>query len=185
MNTSDRSTVNAITKLIFVEDEPAQADLIIIPGTMRSHLAEKAAELYSQGYAKRILCTGGVNSKLNMNECEFAANILLKSGVNQDDILLESESTNTKENAHNALILLKQNKLDHSRIILISKPYHARRLLMTFKKSFTNSILYVIPVEDDRQITKNNWFETSDKKEIVMNELRKIAEYYLKGDISF
>lgn len=178
------STVQAITDFIFVEDQPQKVDLIIIPGTSDCQLADKAAELYRQGWTGKVLCTGGFNDKLNMIESEWAANILREDGMPSADILQESSSTNTKENAVNALALLEQGSWEFGRIILVSKPYHARRLLMVFRKVFLGSSLLVIPVEDDRQINRDNWHADPEKAAKVMEEVGKISEYYSKGDLT-
>ncbi|OGB75379.1 hypothetical protein A2810_02960 [candidate division Kazan bacterium RIFCSPHIGHO2_01_FULL_49_10] len=178
------SAVRAITDFIFVDDQPQKVDLIIIPGTSHRQLADKAAELYRQGWASKVLCTGGFNDKLNMVESAWAANILCEGGVSLADILQESNSTNTKENAITALALLEQGIWEFGRIILVSKPYHARRLLMTFRKVFSGASLLVVPVEDDRQITRDNWHADPKKTAKVMEEMGKISEYYAKGDLA-
>lgn len=70
------------------------------------------------------------------------------------------------------------------RILIIGVGYHARRLLMVFRKVFLSSSLLVVPVEDNRQINRDNWYTTPEKIAKVMEELGKISEYYLKGDLA-
>ncbi|MBR5116008.1 MAG: YdcF family protein, partial [Lachnospiraceae bacterium] len=47
-----------IADFIFLEDEPEQADLILVCGSARIEPAKRAAKLYHAGYAGRILPTG-------------------------------------------------------------------------------------------------------------------------------
>lgn len=56
--------IQGITHFIFLQDEPQPCDLILIPGTSKSAITEKAAELYHQGFAPRILPSGGFSSSL-------------------------------------------------------------------------------------------------------------------------
>ncbi|MGB9706656.1 MAG: YdcF family protein [Microgenomates group bacterium] len=178
------NTVKAITKFIFVEDKPQKADLIIVPGSSHPQLPQKAVSLYKEGFAPKILFTGGFNSKIRENECNFGKKIALKRGVPGKDIFCEKKSSNTKENALEAAKIVEKHKLPSRKIILISKPYHARRLKMTFAKFFPRSKLLIIPVKDKRKITSKNWWKSKEKIAKVMEEVQKIGEYYLKGDLS-
>lgn len=183
-NTMTDDTIQLITEFIFVENAPQKSDLIIIPGVSHRQLVDKAVELYKGDWAKKVLCAGGFSQKLNMAESAWAANILRESGVPVTDVLQESSSTNTKENAISALRLLERGDQRFGKIILISKPYHARRLLMTFRKVFVNTEILVVPVEDNRQINRDNWHTDPEKVAKVMEEVGKISEYYLKGDLA-
>ena len=46
------------TEFIFVNDQPQEADVIFIPGNGWPQMAERAAELYREGYAPRLLPSG-------------------------------------------------------------------------------------------------------------------------------
>lgn len=177
-------TVKAITAFIFEENRPLKSDLIIVPGSSHYQLAKKAAQLYLKGLAPEIILTGGFNLRLNQAECDFGRAILLKHGVSDKTILCEKFSSNSKENAQEAYKLAKKHSLKYRRILLVCKPYHARRLKMTFAKVFTKSRLLVIPVRDERNITKYNWWKSNEKRDKIMEELGKISEYFLKGDLS-
>ncbi len=50
--------LTAITDFIFVEDEPAPADVILVCGSARTEPARRAAALYRQGFSARVLPTG-------------------------------------------------------------------------------------------------------------------------------
>ena len=45
-------------EFIFVENEPEKADIIFVPGNGYPHMAERAAELYRNGYAPYVLPSG-------------------------------------------------------------------------------------------------------------------------------
>ncbi len=177
--------IKAITNLIFVEDKLQKADIIIVPGSSQPYFPQKASELYLKGYSKIIIFTGHFNPKINSTECDYGKNIALKAGIPKTDIFCESKSTNSKENAIEARILIRKFNLKSKRIILVSKPYHSRRLQMTFKKVFPDSKLIIIPVEDNRKINRKSWWKDREKINKVMEEAGKISEYYIKGDLTF
>lgn len=177
--------IKAITDLIFLSDKISKSDIIIVPGTFRIDLVKKALELYNQRYAPYIFTTGGVKNEEGFTESEFQKQYLLENGVPSNCIFNESKSTNTKENAIYAKEELEKHKLSYRKIILVSKTYHARRLQMTFLPNFQDSEILVAPVVDDRNITKDNWYNDKEKTDKVMEEVEKIGEYFLKGDLKF
>lgn len=176
-------TKTAITNFIFVDDEIVQADVIILPGSSHKQLVDRAIELYKQEKAPLLLFTGGFSEKLGKPESEWAKEIAINMGIPESSILIESKSTNTKENAIEALSLLKKRKIKFEKVILVAKTYHSRRLLMSFSKVFTDNQLMVSPVVENREITKENWTANTEKIATVMEEVGKISEYYLKGDL--
>lgn len=181
---SGLKTIKAITEFIFEENKPRKSDLIIVPGSSHYQLPQKACELYLKGLTDKVIFTGGFNPKINMAECDFGKEIALRLGVSRKDIFCEKVSSNTKENAREASKLIKKHHINHKRILLVCKPYHARRLIMTFAKVFPKSRLLMIPVKDERNITKINWWKAKKKIDEVMEEMGKISEYFFKGDLS-
>ena len=47
-----------ITDFIFIDQEPQKADIIFIPGNGFPNPSERAAELYREGFAKKLLPSG-------------------------------------------------------------------------------------------------------------------------------
>ena len=46
--------IRAVTEFIFVEDQPEQADVILIPGSRKISHSLRAAELYKARYAPYV-----------------------------------------------------------------------------------------------------------------------------------
>lgn len=178
------NTIKTLTQFIFVADRPAKADLLVVPGSSQLNLLKKAVKLYKHGFVKKILFTGGFNQKINQNEADFGLNYALRGGIPNRNISTETSSSNTKENAVEAAKLIKKGHLKHSTIMLLCKPYHSRRLKMTFSSIFPKAKVIIVPVEDDRKITRLNWWKDKNKTQKVMEEVKKIGEYYMKGDLS-
>ena len=84
-------------------NEPLEkADCIVGFGNFNTDIARRAAELYHQGLAPKILFTGGLgrNTEGLLPEPEAVrfAKVAMACGVPAEDILIEDKSANTKEN---------------------------------------------------------------------------------------
>ena len=114
-------------------NEPLEkADCIVGFGNFNTDIARRAAELYHEGFAPKVLFTGGLGRNteglLPEPEAVCFAKVAMKCGVPQDDIILEPDSTNTKEN-----ILFTRNRLEtlglpHGRILGVHQPFMERRI---------------------------------------------------------
>ena len=58
-----RMYLDGITSFIFQEDQPEKADIIFVPGGNYPEAAERAAQLYLEGYAP-LICPSGKYSRL-------------------------------------------------------------------------------------------------------------------------
>ena len=111
---------------------PEKADVIVGFGNFNTDIARRAAELYHQGFAPKILFTGGLgrNTEGLLPEPEAVrfARVAMACGVPEADIILEDKSTNTKEN-----ILFTREKLEalgipHGHILGVHQPFMERRI---------------------------------------------------------
>lgn len=92
--------------------------------------------LYKAGKIKKILISGADNSwkmKMKLDDGHQAARLLAGWGVNPEDIMLEEFSRNTRQNAVNSAVVLKQ-KFPGGRYLLITSSFHLRRAVACFKK---------------------------------------------------
>jgi uncharacterized SAM-binding protein YcdF (DUF218 family) len=96
----------------------------------------QALQLYHDGHIRKILLTGGsgfVNFQ-EWKESGLIADILMKSGVPAEDILLENNSRNTYENAVYSADILKKGNYG-SDYLLITSASHMRRSMACFEKA--------------------------------------------------
>jgi uncharacterized SAM-binding protein YcdF (DUF218 family) len=115
-----------------------KTDCILVLGSHDLRVAERAAQLFLEGWAPMIIFSGGLGNftKEMWTETEadqFAA-IAVSMGVPKESILVENKSTNTGENILFTQQLLAQKNLDPQSFILVQKPYMERRSYATFKK---------------------------------------------------
>lgn len=111
---------------------PEKADCIVGFGNFNTNIARRAAELYCQGYAPKVLFTGGLGRNtaglLPEPEAVRFARVAMECGVPEADILLETESTNTAENILFTRRLLEQTNLPHGHILGVHQPFMERRI---------------------------------------------------------
>jgi len=92
-------------------------------------------ELYHQGKIRKILLTGGSGSILHPNDKEaiFLRDFLIKLNIPEEDIIVEDNSNNTRENA-----VLSKEILDkyypNGKYLMITSAFHMRRALGCFNK---------------------------------------------------
>ena len=116
-----------------MHQQPRQADCIVGFGNFNTNIARRAAELYHQGYAPRILFTGGLgrNTEGMLPEPEAVrfAKTAMDCGVPREAILLEDRSRNTKENIEFTRDLLEAQGVPHGHILGVHQPFMERRIV--------------------------------------------------------
>ena len=103
-----------------------------------------AIELYNLGKIEKIIISGGNGELINngMKEAEWSKEFLINMGVKKMDILLESSSKNTMENAQNTAVLIKNDLFKKS--LLITSSQHMRRAKFCFNQNNFNLDCYPI-----------------------------------------
>ena len=119
-----------------IGDELQPADIIICLGSHDLNVARRAAELYNQQLAPKILITGGkgkLTASNDRTEAEAYAAIIYAAGVSEADVIIEYQASNTGENARYSHQLLNDIHMDIISAIIVSKPYMERRAKATFQ----------------------------------------------------
>ena len=79
-----------------------KSDCILVLGSHDTRVADRAAELYLQGWAPLLVFSGGLGrlteGMWTEPEADLFAKIAVNKGVPAEDILIENRSTNTGEN---------------------------------------------------------------------------------------
>lgn len=116
-----------------MHQQPQKADCIVGFGNFNDNIARRAAELYFQGYAPRILFTGGLGRNtlglLPEPEAERFARVAMACGVPENAILKEDKSTNTAENILFTKKMLEDLRLPHGHILGVHQPFMERRIV--------------------------------------------------------
>ena len=124
--------LQVIWDYLCLHQPPEKADVIVGFGNFNTDIPRRAAELYHQGYAPKILFTGGLgrNTEGLLPEPEAVrfARVAMACGVPEQDILLEDRSSNTRENIEFTRQLLQDRKIPHRRILGVHQPFMERRI---------------------------------------------------------
>ena len=114
-------------------NEPLEkAECIVGFGNFNTDIARRAAQLYLEGVAPKILFTGGLGRNteglLPEPEAHRFARVVMECGVPKEDILLEDRSSNTKENIDFTRQLLVEKGIPHHRLLGVHQPFMERRI---------------------------------------------------------
>lgn len=115
-------------------DLPESADVIVVGGAgLMEDGALRAAELYHQGVAPRIIVSGFANQWHNATrtEAELLRDRLLQCDVPETAIIVEDQASNTGENVIFSAAILSKMNLSIVKVILVHKPFMTRRFLAT------------------------------------------------------
>jgi uncharacterized SAM-binding protein YcdF (DUF218 family) len=99
--------------------------------------ATHAMQLYKMGKIKKILITGGqgLNPTNSNAEADLLADFLVMAGVFENDILIENQAVNTRQNAIFAKETLEKEGFDlDSEYLLITSAFHMKRSKGCFDK---------------------------------------------------
>ena len=111
---------------------PEKADCIVGFGNFNDNIARRAAELYHQGYAPKILFSGGLGrnteGRLPEPEAHRFAKVAIECGVPACDIIREDRSRNTKENIFFTRDTLETLGLPHEHLLGVHQPFMERRI---------------------------------------------------------
>lgn len=164
---------------------PQKVDCILALGTQDTRVANRAAELYHEGFAPLVVFSGGLG-KITKDiwtqpEAERFAEIAISKGVPADVILIENKSTNTGENILFTQQLLAQKQLDPQSFIVVQKPYMERRCYATFKKQWPGKTFYVT----SQNVSLDEYIVPEVPVELLINsmvgDLQRIKVYPEKG----
>ena len=164
------------------------AEVMLVLGTNDLRVAEHAAELYRDGLARHVVCTGGVAHQHDMlatgwtePEAVVFARVLEERGVPAARILLETEAQNTAQNVGFSRRLLAGKGIAPRNVIIAVKPFMQRRALATAAVEWPE-----VPV------SVSSWQSTFDEYltptldagkiiNIMMGDLQRIWIYARRG----
>ncbi|SMO32753.1 YdcF family protein [Melghirimyces algeriensis] len=87
---------------------------------------EVALDLYKQNQVDKLILSGGIGDDA-ISEAEGMKRYLTERGVDQDDLILEDQSTSTEENVRFSRSLMKKNHIQD--IYVVTHDYHMHRAL--------------------------------------------------------
>ena len=160
-------------------------DCILALGSHDLRVANRAAELWLDGWAPYIIFSGGLgNLTLGMwqePEADKFTSIAISLGVPAEKILIENRSTNTGENILFTKQLLANRSLDPQKILLVQKPYMERRTYATVKKLWEEKEIIVTSPQFSFEGYMTKEIPMEKVIHIMVGDLQRIKEYPAKN----
>ena len=162
-----------------------KSDCIVALGSHDLRVADRAAELYLQGWAPLVIMSGGLGNftkeMWDVSEADQFAKIAIEKGVPSKNILIENKSSNTGENILFTQQLLQREGIDPASFIVVQKPYMERRSFATFKKHWPDKKLIVTSPQISLTDYPNAEIPLEKVINIVTGDLQRISIYPSKG----
>jgi len=162
-----------------------KADCILTLGSHDLRVAERAAQLYLEGWAPLMIFSGGLGNLTKeiwtQTEAEQFAAIAIRMGVPEASILIENRSTNTGENILFTQQLLAQKNLEPRSFIVVQKPYMERRSYATFKQHWPHKKLIVTSPQISFEDYPTEDIPLDRVINIMAGDLQRIKFYPQKG----
>jgi uncharacterized SAM-binding protein YcdF (DUF218 family) len=155
------------------------ADAVIaISGGDTDARAQKAIELYQNGWAPKLVFSGAAQDETGPSNAAVMRNTALEAGVPEEDIIIDEYSRTTGENAQETRVLLDKESV--SSVILVTSSYHQRRASLEFNRALDDIEVRNHPAPGDRQWSQLWWISPRGWW-LVLGELAKIAVFYMQG----
>ncbi|WP_264739356.1 YdcF family protein [Cytobacillus firmus] len=182
---------DAVSKLLYfgIEDNLDKGDLIFVPGSSKAaeYRLPQAIRLYQEGRANKLLFSGGVKwPGYELTEAEMLMKKAIRYGIPPKDLFIENISLHTKENVLASMLVMdRMCGLENiSNIIIVTAPFHMRRLHMTLMTYMPEWIHYSLVCSDDGATGKEQWMQNPYGRKRVFDEAGKIIDYVKKGILS-
>jgi len=176
-NTALKEKLLKMWDYVAQEDLLKNADLIFVFGGAEPERALEAIKLFNDGWAEKIMFSGKGPSYLEnvkVSEAEKAKKIAKEMGINDDNIIIETESINTPENVAKSLVILKQQNIILKKVILVSAPYHLLRAYLTFKAFTGNASQLIRHAARIEGQTSNEYYKNNELWNYIFFEYVKI-----------
>jgi len=172
--------LNALANHLIVRDRLAPADVILVlAGDNNGERAAAGIQLFKQGYAPRLLMSGGPLA-WHLTAAGWMREQAVAAGVPAAAVLLQAKSHSTIEDARFSLPIVRARGFRS--VILVTSPYHTRRAAAVFKKLFRSAGIRVMvyPAEPS-DFNPHDWWRRHEDTQYVVWEYVSRALYLLKG----
>ncbi len=168
-----------------IPDVLRKADIIIGLGSYDTRVAEHCEQLLNDGWAPKILFTGAegnfTRGKWSKSEAEMFADVAIQHGADASKILVETEATNTGDNARFCKALCQREGLAIASAIVVSKPNMNRRALATFHLLWPDLELVCAAPDTHFYHSPAPGHTPEDVVSEIVGDLQRIIEYPALG----
>ena len=119
-------------------DAPENEDCMIVLGggldrntgeplSTLAYRLDRAIELFGEGYAPVIIVSGGQGADEVISEAEAMRNYLIQRGIPESVIMMEAQSTTTRENMAYSKAIMDENGYESA--LIVTSDYHLWRAM--------------------------------------------------------
>jgi uncharacterized SAM-binding protein YcdF (DUF218 family) len=164
---------------------PARAsDLGFLFGTRHGvpEFCDVAHELWRAGMFSRLLISGGRTGSSPLAEADVIAERLIRLGIPERVLILETAATNTGENVRfgRARVAEVMDPAAIRSVVIIGKICSTRRYLMTLQRHWPGLSMSICPV-NYFGVPAERWHEHEEFRARVLREFAKIPRYLDAG----
>lgn len=166
-----------------LEDLP-KADLLFVFGSVNPDVPKCTADLIKKIDVPHVLISGGIGVRGHKidgygSEAEWFKDVIVKSGINEDKLILETNATHTLENVLFGMQKIKDLNIEVKTVIITGYPGLLKRARATLTKHYPELEIYshsFLPINKDL-----NDIKVQDR---LAGEIDRLEQYYEKGDIA-
>lgn len=166
-------------------NEPEPADIIFVLGNNDFRCASRAAALWRDGYAPRVVISGATGRStegvFKRSEAELFGEVARAHGVPESALILETGATNTGENVRNTKALLAERGVFPKKVLAVQKPYMERRTLATLTLHWPEVALSVTSPRLDFAGYCTADFPEDEVVAMMVGDAQRIIEYPKRG----
>ncbi len=170
---------------LITEDPLLPVDAVFVLGGSVQDRGVEAARVHARGISQRFVFTGApVPSALqalglDSTEAECTRNAAVRAGLPLEHTLALNVGTSTYEEFKALLAYSIENDLDT--VMVISTPFHLRRINRVFRKPFRKAgITVLLHGAPSSTFHEGTWWQAEDGLIMLNNEYVKLLYYWLK-----
>ena len=165
-------------------DEPIRpADVMMILSGQSLVRVRKAADLFQQRYAPRILVSGGDHAEYfelltgeRAYDAELSARVLVRLGVPRSALVLINGMKSTHDEA--AALGTYVAAHDIRSVLVVTSHLHSRRARWMFRRALAGTGINLSVIEAEQQdVSVHDWWRHPDASLGVLNEYLKFGYY--------
>ena len=161
---------------------PVAADaVVILGGDYNNRRARKGGELFSDGYVRQVVLTGGagISGARNASTGDPRVKFLLGMGVPASALIFDSTSRNSWEEARTIRRMMDER--GWKRVIVVSDPPHLRRLNLALGYVLANAALDFVLVPGELEGWRPEaWWENEELARYIVREILGLGWYTLR-----
>ena len=179
------SLTQPLWEYLAVSDSARPADVIFVFGCRDLAVPVRAAELFHEGHASRVLVTGNVGRMtrgvFDKPEALVFKDHLVRAGVPDASIVTEPEAANTLENVQFGMATLARQGVKPRSALLVAKGFVMRRCVATFAQQFNDVRVRACPPGGGMQQALDRSGPAFAAR--LVAEVERLERYAAQGDI--